>query len=715
MTRERATSDPRPWDQSVLRTTLIALAQALLIAACLFLFLQGWRRDFGVPLSFSSDSLLALMQSKSTIDNGWWWFNPMLSAPVGLDELAFPANSNVDQAIVWSVSRLVRDPLTAINLAWMLMVVLSGLSASWSMRALGASRVSSVVAATLFALSPYALYRNIDHIWMVIYLVPFACTTALLLLLGRVPGHGLGRAAYVPLLIGCGILGFNYVYYPFFACFLIGVAAMAGFIASRRPRVLLAGGLCIALIGGCTLVNLAPSLYSWKQQGRPLIVRDKVPAESEVYGLKIRQLVSPVFQHFFPPFRAWTQREVAAHFPFETENVTSRLGLIGTVGFLGLLVLLFVPSAASRSEVGTLLLGAGQLTLASVLLGTVGGFGSLFSLLISPDIRAYNRISPFIAFFALTAVALTIDSFFKTRARAVAAAVVVLVVGLADQRMASEDLNAAYDGIAAEIPVLQTFVRQLETRLPDRAMVFQLPFRTYLNDSGIARMQAYEHLKLYAVSRRIRWSYPALSNDQVRWERAAAALNPQELANGLAALGFAAIVVDRYGYDDNGAATASIRDKSGAAEVIAETPRYVALDIRSLSGPATLGLATCAGQGLTYIDGIGSIAAPFGAGPLSVPSAGELKVFGWAVDQIANTKAGGVDVLLDETPFPTMYGTDREDVMAHFKRPSYLESGFIAAIPAEHVRSGPHSLALRVLSADRKCYDQTSSLTVVFN
>ena len=49
------------------------------------------------------------MQSKSTVDNGWWWFNPMLGAPFGLDELAFPANSNVDQAIVWAVSRFVRN------------------------------------------------------------------------------------------------------------------------------------------------------------------------------------------------------------------------------------------------------------------------------------------------------------------------------------------------------------------------------------------------------------------------------------------------------------------------------------------------------------------------------------------------------------------------------------------------------------------------------
>ncbi len=154
-----------------------------------------------MPLSFSSNGLLALMQSKSTVDNGWWWFNPMLGAPFGLDELAFPANSNVDQAIVWAVSRVVTDPAAAINLAWGLIVVLGGLLASWCMRKVGASTSSSLVAGTLFALSPYAWYRNIDHFWMVIYLVPFACAAALLLASGRLPSGGTGRvlaSCYLP-------------------------------------------------------------------------------------------------------------------------------------------------------------------------------------------------------------------------------------------------------------------------------------------------------------------------------------------------------------------------------------------------------------------------------------------------------------------------------------------------------------------------------------
>ncbi len=73
-------------------------------------------------------------------------------------------------------------------------------------------------------------------------------------------------------------------------------------------------------------------------------------------------------------------------------------------------------------------------------------------------------------------------------------------------------------------------------------MVLQLPFRTYLNDDGIARMRPYDHLKLYMVSDTIRWSYPALSNNQVRWQQAAARLAADRLPYQLAEDGFAAIV-----------------------------------------------------------------------------------------------------------------------------------------------------------------------------
>jgi hypothetical protein len=708
----------------------IVAGQALLTAAVLyFVFLGGLHRDLRVPLQFSSDSLLALMQSKSTVDNGWWWSNSMLGAPFVLDELAYPANSNVDQAVVWAVSRFTRNPAASVTLAWTVMVVLSGISAMWCMRRLGVSDMSAIAAGTLFALSPYALYRNIDHFWMVIYLVPFPCTVALLLASGRSPDRGLWKGCG-GLLAGCALLCFNYVYYPFFACFFVGIASIVGFLADRRGPVVRAGALCVALMAGCTLLNLAPSLYSWNRHGKPIILRDKVPAESEVYGLKIRQLISPAFQHSFPPFRRWVDMEAAAQFPLETENMTSRLGLVGTVGFLGLLGLVFVPGVASRFSPEKTLLSASQLTIAAVLLATIGGFGSLFSLLITPEIRAYNRICPFIAFFSLTAIAVAIDSLVKKRERRLVAAVVLLAVGLGDQRMAALNLRTSYAGIAAEMPPLEAFVRQLEVRLPDRAMVLQLPLRTYMNDDGIARMKAYDHLKLYLVSHRIHWSYPALSNDQVRWQLAVARLDPRRLPYQLVAEGFAAIVIDRYGYDDNGAGvTADIRAGLGGNDVIAQTERYIAFDIRSLAGApeaaarplsrgptiATLAMGACGGQPLANIDRIGLNTAPFGGAPLHVAVSGELEISGWAVDQSSGTAAGGVDVLIDEAPFPTIYGTDRGDVVGYFKRPEYRGSGFTAAISAGSIGKGQHALALRVASFDRRCYYQTPGRPIVVN
>ncbi len=715
---------------SLRRGVQVALGQALLIAATVYVFLQGWRRDIRIPFGFSTDSLLYLMQSKSTIDNGWWWINPMLGAPSVLNELAFPSNSNVDQAIVWMISRVVSHPLASVNLAWVAMVVLSGWSATWCLRKLGVSAISAVVAGTLFAVSPYALYRNIDHFAMVIYLVPFVSTAGLLLASGEVSAFRHGKRSLALLLAGCALIGFNYVYYAFFGCFLVGVASIVGFWTYRQRRILAAGAVCIGLIAGCTVLNLAPSLYSWSSQGKPTIIRHKIPAQAEIYGLKIRHLVSPAFQHAFPPFRWWTQKEAAAQFPLETENMTSRLGLVGTVGFLGLLALLLVPSAVDRFDARNALVSASRLTIAAVLLGTVGGFGSLFNLLVSPEIRAYSRIAPFIAFFSLAAIALAMDALVRTRARRLIVGAIVLALGLADQRMAANGMNAGYPGIAAEIPSIKAFVRELESRLPDRAMVFQLPLRTYLNDEGIARMGSYDHLKLYAVSRRIHWSYPALSNEQVTWQQAAANVPPRQLPYQLAGEGFSAIVVDRYGYVDNGEAVISaIRAGIGPDDVIAQTKRYVALDIRALVGaspisltplprklvPASRALGSCGSQTPTNIDQIGELMAPFAEKPIHLSGSGGFRVVGWAVDRKLEAVALAVDVVIDTTPFPSLYGLDRRDVAEYFKQPAYNSSGFASDIPRDVLEKGTHMLSLRVVSSDGACYYESPRIEVTVN
>jgi len=84
------------------------IAEAGAIFALLFFFLGGGRRDFRVPLYFSGDALEYLMQVKGTIENGWWWVHPRLSAPGVFEQVQFPSSPTVDQAVVWIVHLFTR-------------------------------------------------------------------------------------------------------------------------------------------------------------------------------------------------------------------------------------------------------------------------------------------------------------------------------------------------------------------------------------------------------------------------------------------------------------------------------------------------------------------------------------------------------------------------------------------------------------------------------
>jgi phosphoglycerol transferase len=181
-----------------------------------------------------------------------------------------------------------------------------------------------------------------------------------------------------------------------------------------------------------------------------LAIPAKMPAESEVYGLKIRQLISPLRESTLNPFRAWAEKEGKAAFPLETENVSSRLGLVASLGFLGLLGTVFIAGRRFGDQ-GHLLLAGGQLSIAGVFLGTIGGLGSLFALLISPDIRAWNRVSPFLMFFALAGVGVAADAIVRRagkrlgiRAAGVIVGAGICTIGLYDQLHAFKPLNQSH-------------------------------------------------------------------------------------------------------------------------------------------------------------------------------------------------------------------------------------------------------------------------------
>lgn len=703
-----------------------SVGQASLVLVILYAALGGRQRDFHVPLQYSEDALEYLMQAQGTIQNGWWWTHPLLGAPGVFQELSYPSNTNVDQAIVWVVRLFTTQPGLNLNVSWMLMVALSSLVATGCLRLVGISRPTAAVAGVLYALLPYALSRNIHHFSLAIYLVPIPCAGALAVASGRV---ALSRRRLLGLVGGCVLVGLDYTYYAFFAVFVLLVATAIAVARDRRSQSWRHGLVLAAVVVVATAVNLAPSLRLWAIDGKPLVIPAKTAAESELYGLKIRQLLSPVPDHPFPPFARWATLERRAAFPSETENTSSRLGLIAAIGFLALVVTLVVPTARPRIAAPEVFAAAAGLTLALVLLGTIGGFGSLFSLLISPEIRAYNRVCPFIAFFAWVAVALRLDTFRPSRLWRAVVLFGVLVFGVWDQIGALAPLNAAYAGTRTEWTTVESFVHDLEQQVPRGAMVFQLPLTTYLNDENAGRMQTYDEIKPYLASSTLHWSYPALDNAVVRWQHAVARLPPRAMAEALRDAGFRAIVIDRAGYADG--AESLVADLTPAGQgppVLAEAPGYVALDVARVAAsagdvahlpvwtpafdPASTGLPTCAAPLTAHIDSVGPLKAP-PSGPLTVEPASRYVVRGWAVDDANHALAGDVDLVVDDRARATFYGVNRPDVALRASLPAYRYSGVLATVPAGALPPGPHRLDFRVVSSDRGCAIDAARLTVI--
>ena len=197
-------------------------------------------------------------------------------------------------------------------------------------------------------------------------------------------------------------------------------------------------------------------------------------------------------------------------------------------------------------------------SMAGLLLGTMGGFGALVAFFGLPQVRAYNRISVFLCFFALLALALWLDGMVRRHAtspaRRIAAGLVLgtaVVLALCDQisPMALPD----YNRIRAQFINDATFVQEIERRVPRGALIFQLPFMSFHESVPVFSLPDYDLLRGYLHSDHLRWSYGTIRGREGNaWLQHTAARPVDQLIETLVWAGFSGLYLDRRGFDDNG-------------------------------------------------------------------------------------------------------------------------------------------------------------------
>jgi phosphoglycerol transferase len=530
------------------------------------LTLELWRADLRVPFTYGADGLCVQLWVKGIVENGWYLKNMSIGAPFGNEMYDFPMADNLHFLGFRALSLLSRNYVVVLNVYYMATYFLCTFSALFVFRRFGVSRLPAVLCGLAFAFLPYHFHRGEVHIFLGSYfLVPLAVMVCLSILLEEraVPG---GRAEEGPagsrpwILRGIGVvvvalmIASGGVYYAFFTCFFLVVAGVLSALMRRRLLPLASAGLLIVLIACGVAANLTPSIFYKLREGPNPAAVQRDPAESELYGLRIAQLLLPVRGHRIEALRRLREEYETRPGTIENENDAATLGLVGSLGFLGLLGCLVLRDRGGPYRVRH---GLAALNLAAVLLGTMGGLGSVFSYTVSPMIRCYNRISIFIGFFSLFAVALAASHVLATarngrRGMLMSLGFVVLMgIGLLDQT--TPLLAPRHETFRKRAAIDEEFVGRVEATLPAGSSVFQFPLVEFMEPLPPAKMGPYDHARAYLHSRKLRWSYAAMKGRAGdNWQKYAASQPTPEMLKLLAIAGFDGIYVDRAGYDDRG-------------------------------------------------------------------------------------------------------------------------------------------------------------------
>ncbi len=327
--------------------TAALLAVTLLAMAVYF---RPWRVDWRAPLIYTGDGLQHMMYTKGILENGWFLYNPSLGAPGEMDLREFPGADTLPGVLTKFLGLFTRNPALINNLLYLLTFPLTSLGAFLACRGMRISNGPAILASVLYAFLPYHLWRSTGHLYLSCY---FMAAPAILVawwvasgrLLDRADGGGWGRVALAVAI--CAVASTSGVYYPFFAGLILGVAGLVAFCARRDWRHGAAGLGLAALVAAGILLCLLPTLRFLHTHPHPP-ASQRTAAGSEIYGLKLTQLVLPPDAHPLHLFHRFKQ-DYNAQAPLVNENTTAALGVAGAVGCLRLLGwLLFRPLARTH-------------------------------------------------------------------------------------------------------------------------------------------------------------------------------------------------------------------------------------------------------------------------------------------------------------------------------------------------------------------------------
>jgi phosphoglycerol transferase len=570
------------------------------------LALELWNADLTLPLDDRRNDVTAnLMVAKSAIHDGWFLVNDQLGAPFHQDLRDYPSWTVWDLhfGAIKALGLVDSNPVTALNLYFLITFPLAGIAAFLVLRRLEVSPPSAAACAVLFAFLPDHFTHGEAHIGVAAYfVVPAGAYLALAILSGwtlfarRANGTGpLRWASKVTLstVALCLMIALADEYYTAFTIVLVAVFGVVRSIGQGRWRPLATAGLVVLILGATFAAHLTPTIiYRAENGANPVGAGVRPPFESEIHSTNLARLVLPVSEHRVEPLAEITRR-YDEHSPIGGEGTTYHLGLIASLGFL-LLLLLPVAAIAGRLR-GTLadtrMRQASGAAVTLFLLGTTGGFSALIANLLTGQLRSWGRVSVFIGFFALIAVAVLLDRLRDRlapvrRGRELFLVVLVAVVTIGFLDQTTPGFVPDYEAQRAQRESRAALVDEIEARIP-QGQVLELParpFPEYFDPTNSAQID-YDPALPYLDSETLAWSYGAMRGRPEDWLGSLEGLSTDYVLTAAATAGFDGVWVDHLADARSvGEIDAAIARLTSTAPLESADGRYSFSELSGLAG-----------------------------------------------------------------------------------------------------------------------------------
>jgi phosphoglycerol transferase len=571
MARPLPTPQPLDW---TLRPALLELAILwLLVTAVLAITV-----DFShvrVPFGYGGDSLFYSMNAQAITESGWMQGTDRLGAPFGQDLHDFPLGGDNGNYLIMKVLALfTHDTGLLLNIFFLGSFYLVASSAWLSTRLLGGGGPLSLIVGLLYAFA-FFHFNRLGHLMLANYwAVPIGVVLAVYAARGQSFASlrtrpGAVTSAFV--VLACIVVGSFGAYYAIFAAMTVVIACLASSIGHRTSRPLLHGAAVCAGIGAVLVVNLWSSLAYMARNGENPVASLRGIGDLDLYGLRLIELIRPI-----PWSRVDVLRPLFDELPeWPNEASTGALGLVGTVAFLGALCWLAGALVRRSPEHNSPIPGLLVTSLVAwLLIASNGGLFVVAWLAGFEWMRALNRSSILVLFLALAwaavATAPLLRASWQGRRRPIAVLVVtaVAVVGLADQIPPRPFPNSSAATAKAYWHDQNVFA-ELEDGLPRGAAVLQLPVRHFPGEAPRWKSADYDMVKPYLHTKNLRFSYAGVQGREQEWQLDVERITGRALVQVATAMGFDAILIDRWGYPDG-----AVRHREALVSLLGDSAQH---------------------------------------------------------------------------------------------------------------------------------------------